>query len=233
MVAAVTGLAGAIEDVHWLEQVHGSDVIGIGSAGSVGASGDTDTPVNPAAGDARTPRGGVSVEAAPITAQSAGTGDALVSTSSTAALAVFVADCGAVALASPEGVFAAVHAGWRGVRDGVIGAAVDAMRSSGASRVSAATGPCIHPCCYEFSTGDLGEIVDLFGPAVRGRTDDGRPALDLPAALRASLLRAGVEETDGVDRCTGCGGGLFSHRVRAEAGRQALIVWRPSAPGET
>ncbi len=52
-----------------------------------------------------------------------------------AALAVLVADCAAVALASPEGAFAAVHAGWRGVRDGVIEAAADAMRSLGASRL--------------------------------------------------------------------------------------------------
>ena len=71
-------------------------------------------------------------------------GDALVTAHPEAALAIFTADCAPVALASPEGVVGAAHAGWSGVVGGVIERAVDAMRSLGASRVEAALGPCIH-----------------------------------------------------------------------------------------
>ena len=121
-------------------------------------------------------------------------------------------------MASPEGIFAAVHAGWRGLVAGVVEAAAGAMSDLGATSVVGALGPCIHPCCYEFSEPDLARLAAALGSAVRGRTADGRPALDLPAAASAAMARAGVKEVGGVDRCTGCGGGLFSHRVRAGGG---------------
>ncbi len=122
-----------------------------------------------------------------------GTGDALVSASASVALCILVADCAPVALASPEGVFAAVHAGWRGLADGVVAAAVEAMVELGASGIEGALGPCVHPCCYEFSEKDLAGLVEAFGPEVRGRMADGRPALDLPAAVGMALEQAGVD----------------------------------------
>lgn len=88
-------------------------------------------------------------------------------------------------------------------------------------------------CCYEFSETDLDGVVALYGPLVRGRTGDGAPALDLPAAVSAALAAAGATERHGVDECTGCGSGYFSHRARRDTGRQVLLVWRTnrSSPG--
>ena len=74
-------------------------------------------------------------------------------------------------------------------------------------------------------------MVEAFGPEVRGCTAAGRPALDLPTAVAAALAGAGVAMADKVDRCTGCGGALFSHRVRAEPERQVMIVWRGAVAG--
>jgi hypothetical protein len=159
-----------------------------------------------------------------------GPGDALVSTSPAVALSILVADCAPVAMASPEGIFAGVHAGWRGLLDGVVEAAAGVMSDLGATKVVGALGPCIHPCCYEFSEPDLARLVTAFGVAVAGRTDGGRPALDLPAAASVVMARAGVVQVGGLDRCTGCGGGLFSHRVRRETSRQGLVVWREPGP---
>ncbi len=63
------------------------------------------------------------------------------------AVAVRVADCVPVLLADPvSGRVGAVHAGWKGLVAGVIGAAVAAMR---APRLLAAIGPCIGACCFE------------------------------------------------------------------------------------
>lgn len=153
-------------------------------------------------------------------------GDALVTASSSAALAVLTADCAPVALASPEGVVAAVHAGWAGLVAGVVDGAVAAMRDLGAGRIEAVLGPCIHPECYEFGPSDLDRVVGVLGPSVRSATPAGAPALDLPAAVRAALERAGVVLTGVEGRCTACDAdGCFSHRARADAGRQALIVW--------
>jgi copper oxidase (laccase) domain-containing protein len=109
--------------------------------------------------------------------------------------------------------------------DGVVERAVDAMRTLGASDVVAAVGPCIHPGCYEFSDPDLARVAARLGDGVRGRTVSGRPALDLPAAVSTALVTAGVREETGIDACTGCGGGYFSHRARADRGRQAMLVW--------
>jgi copper oxidase (laccase) domain-containing protein len=152
-------------------------------------------------------------------------GDALVSADRSDRLAVVTADCAPIALGSPEGVFAAVHAGWRGLVAGVVDSAVDAMRRLGATSVTGALGPTIHAGCYEFSPGDLDRVAARLGGAVRGWTTDGRPALDLPAAVGAALERAGVAPVPGVDRCTACSGRDFSHRARGDTGRQAVLVW--------
>ena len=158
-------------------------------------------------------------------------GDGLVSRDRGAAVVVLTADCASIALGSDEGVFAAVHAGWRGLAAGVVGASIGAMRQAGAVGISVALGPCIHPECYEFSEEDLDGVAALFGDGVRGRTSAGRPALDLPAAVRSAVERAGVELVPGVDACTACEGSYFSHRARGDLGRQALVVWRGEGDG--
>ena len=154
------------------------------------------------------------------------TADALVSAHREACLAVFTADCAPIAMASPEGVLGAVHAGWRGVMGGVVDSAAKAMRDLGASRIDAALGPSIHPECYEFSPGDLDRAADRFGPTVRAMTATGRPALDLPAMVRVSLGAAGVELVADEDVCTACSPTHFSYRARGERQRMALVVWR-------
>lgn len=154
--------------------------------------------------------------------------DALVAPASHGgALAIFTADCGPVALASPEGPFAAVHAGWSGARAGVLPVAVEYLRRAGAREVVAVIGPCIHPECYEFSAADLRDMTDRFGPGVQARTADNRPALDLPAVIRSSLADCGVHSVLELPICTSCSPGHWSHRARRDPQRQALVMWRP------
>ena len=64
------------------------------------------------------------------------------------------------------------------------------------------------------------------GPAVRARTAEGRPALDLVAGVRAALARTGVGRVDVVGTCTACSPGYWSLRARREQQRQAMVVWR-------
>jgi copper oxidase (laccase) domain-containing protein len=157
------------------------------------------------------------------------TGDALVSRGSGDVLAVLTADCAAVALASTAGVQAAVHVGWRGLLAGVVEEALSAMAALGADDVEAGLGPCIGPCCYEFTGGPLEEIAERYGDEVRGRTRTGTPALDLAAAVRQALTGAGARLVVDDARCTGCSADAWSHRVRGDDARQALFVWRPAA----
>ncbi len=187
-------------EVAWLTQVHGRTVLEVSPTGPTR---DREPPV----------------------ARHVGTGDALVATDPSIALAVLTADCAPVALGSPEGVFAAVHVGWRGLLEGVVDAAVGRMHELGAGEVAAAVGPCIHAGCYEFGDAELDRVSAAYGEGVRARTASGRPALDLPAAVTMALEAAGAARVPGVDACTACGGGHFSHRARREQGRQAMVVW--------
>lgn len=156
-------------------------------------------------------------------------GDALVTSEVGLPLSVMGADCASVALVAP-GAVAAVHAGWRGLAAGVIGAAVDRLRDVGARAgggdVRAVLGPCIRVGAYEFGSGPLEDLVHRFGPSVRGVTRDGAPAFDLPAAVRSELARAGVADLDDVEICTATSPDYFSHRRDARTGRQAMIVTR-------
>jgi polyphenol oxidase len=152
--------------------------------------------------------------------------DGSASAISGAALAVTTADCAPVALASPEGVFAVVHAGWRGLRAGVVEAGVQAMRRLGATTVDAVIGPCIHVCCYTFSPDDLAEIARKLGPSVKGVDSAGRPALDLPAGVSAALHSSGAHLLDQSSMCTCCSEGLWSYRSDGTARRQATVAWR-------
>jgi purine-nucleoside/S-methyl-5'-thioadenosine phosphorylase / adenosine deaminase len=151
--------------------------------------------------------------------------DAAVTTESDTLLAVHTADCAPIALVSTEGVVGAVHAGWRGLAAGVVDAAVERMRALGARSIEAVLGPSIHAECYEFGADDLDRVVERCGEVARGVTAGGRPALDLPAAVRAALDRAGATAVEGEAPCTACDRRFFSHRARGDTGRQALLVW--------
>ena len=152
--------------------------------------------------------------------------DVAVSNLAGAALAVTTADCAPVALASPEGVFGIVHAGWRGLRAGAVEAGVQTMRRLGATTVEAVIGPCIHPCCYTFSEDDLAEVAFRVGPGVRALDREGRPALDLPAGVELVLHSSGARLADRSMLCTRCSTGLWSYRRDGTSRRQATVAWR-------
>ena len=152
--------------------------------------------------------------------------DGIVTARTDVAIAAHSADCATVAMWSPEGVIGAVHAGWRGLEAGIIGAAASVMTNHGASSISAYIGPHIGAECYEFGATDLARMVERFDERVVAATTDGAPALDVGAALSIDLDRAGVELVASAGECTACEAGRYwSHRARADQQRQALVVW--------
>lgn len=166
----------------------------------------------------------VTVAAAPAEPPEA---DAAVTTTLGLPLVVMTADCAPVALASPGGV-AVVHAGWPGLEQDVLGAAVDALRAVAPGPVTAWLGPCVHPGRYEFGTELLDRLAGHLGPEVASVTDTGTPALDIPTAVRVSLARAGVDDLTDVGVCTATSPDHFSHRRDGVTGRQAVVVVRTS-----
>jgi len=128
---------------------------------------------------------------------------------------VFVADCLPIALAGLGGV-AMVHAGWRGLAGGIIGAGAEAVEAT-----SAAIGPGIGPCCYEVGEEVLSAFSGLGDGVATGRM------LDLPEVAQRLLADAGVERVESAGLCTSCEEELFfSHRRdHGRTGRQAGIAW--------
>ena len=151
-------------------------------------------------------------------------GDALVSKVPCDPLAVFAADCALVALASPEGLVAAVHVGWRSLLAGVLESAAAVMGSLGATDLEAVLGACIGPECYEFGESDLEALESAYGASVRSRTAKGTAALDLRAGVHRALEAASIRVVAEDGRCTACDPALYSWRGRAETARHALVV---------
>ena len=151
--------------------------------------------------------------------------DAAVTSRECLPLVVLVADCAPIALAAP-GAIGVVHAGWAGLERGVIERAVTEVRGRGGDPVRAALGPCIHPASYEFGSALLARLVDRLGSAVAGRTADGRPALDVPAGVRAALRAVGVEDILDIDVNTATSPDHFSARLEGTTGRQGVVVVR-------
>lgn len=152
--------------------------------------------------------------------------DAAVTTKADLPLAIATADCAPIALASPEGVLGAVHAGWRGLQCGVLTQAVERMRELGATDIHAALGPCIHVECYEFTGNALDDLAMQFGTDVIGRTSEGSRALDMVAAVRASCNASGVQLDFVHEDCTAHTGKYFSYRKNQDEGRQVMVVWK-------
>ena len=152
--------------------------------------------------------------------------DAAVTATRGLPLAVVTADCAPVAIVCDDAV-GVVHAGHPGLAQGVIEAAVAALRSIGHGPVRALLGPCIHPDRYEFGAADLARLVARFGPGVEGVTHDGRPAFDVPAAARVALARCGVEHVEDCGVCTSASSAHFSYRRDGVTGRQATVVVLP------
>jgi len=157
------------------------------------------------------------------------TADALVLDSRTggapAGCCVLVADCVPVLLASRDGALtAAVHAGRRGMLDGVVPATIDFLRRSGVEPVDlwAAVGPSICGSCYEVPE----EMLALSAqrePACASRTSWGTPGLDVAAGVLAQLERAGVGHISAGQWCTYEDPRFFSYRRDGVTGRLAGI----------
>jgi len=160
--------------------------------------------------------------------QHAGTeADAAVTACNGAVLAVQTADCAPLALVAP-GAVGVVHVGWRGLADGVVDAAVAALRELDDGPIAARLGPCIRHRCYEFGAGDLDAVARSCGDEVRATTAWGTPALDVPAGIVARLAALGVTEVDDAGTCTACSPAHWSFRARADRARQAVVAWLPA-----
>lgn len=140
--------------------------------------------------------------------------DALVTAVPAVALAVLVADCVPVLLLDGRaGVVAVAHAGRRGLRAGVVPAALAAMARLGShpGQVVAVLGPSICGGCYEVPRDVVAQVAAV-APGAAATTRRGTPGLDLRAGLAGVLAAAGVVTVVTSTRCSLEDDALYSHR---------------------
>jgi YfiH family protein len=147
--------------------------------------------------------------------------DALVASTPGDAVGIRVADCVPILLAAVDGRVAAVHAGWRGVVNGIIGKAAARIRP----RV-AAVGPHIGPCCFEVGRDVAKQIGFVDREVDRGSGGVPRAFVNLRRAVHEQLKAAGVSVIDDVGECTKCHPETY-HSVRRDAeasGRMIAVI---------
>jgi YfiH family protein len=161
--------------------------------------------------------------------------DAMVTATPGLALAVLTADCQPVLFSDAKaGVIGAAHAGWKGARDGVMEATLDAMETLGARRgdITAVIGPCISQTAYEVGQEFLESVTDDDAEArrffVTGNGD--RFLFDLPSYGLWRLRTAGVGHAEWTRHCTYRDPARFysyrrtTHAGEADYGRQISVI---------
>ena len=145
--------------------------------------------------------------------------DALVTTDKSIALAVLTADCLPI-LISSQSVAGAIHAGRKGVTNGIIANTIHQMAKLGASDMQAHIGPAICANCYEVDRKMYEELVARFPELA---TENSMNNLDLIAAASSQLQGLGLQ-VQSVDICTKECRDFFSYRREANTGRQGAVI---------
>jgi polyphenol oxidase len=139
---------------------------------------------------------------------------------------VMTADCLPLLVCSGDGAcVAAVHAGWRGLLDGIITNTIMAMQSD---NLLVWLGPAIGPACFEVGTEVREAFVKKsanFACAFKQQGD--RWLADIYQLARVELSFLAIDKIYGGDFCTVTEHERFySYRRDKETGRMASLIWR-------
>ena len=145
------------------------------------------------------------------------------------AIGVLTADCVPLVFCDRKERFVAVvHAGWRGLAQGIVEKAVSILHKSyqvQASEILCWAGPCISQTHFE-----VGEEVklQLGGPeqAWQASINKGKWMANLPLLVQSRLALQGISEFVWCGQCTFTNADHFySYRRDGDTGRQATIAW--------
>ena len=150
---------------------------------------------------------------APVTA------DALVTRQVGLPLVVLSADCLPI-LVEGENIVGAIHAGRKGILNGIISNTISKMHALGGKELTATIGPAICGECYEV---DLPMYLDAIESEPNLTTSFEAHCLDLKKAATAQLEMNGVGVAD-VGICTAHDSNYFSYRRDGMTGRGAGVI---------
>lgn len=145
---------------------------------------------------------------------------------------VMTADCLPVLLCNEAGTeVAAIHAGWRGLANGIIENTVAKMKSDG-TELHAYLGPAIGPSAFEVGQDVRDAFVNLSPLHADGFVNaqqDNKYWCDIYLLARQKLAALGVAHVDGGENCTFSEPEqYFSYRRDGQTGRLASLIWLES-----
>ena len=141
---------------------------------------------------------------------------------------VLTADCLPILLtgvvrSNSRPLVAAIHAGWRGLADGVIENTLEQLVSH-AAELQAWIGPSIRQPVYEVDEPVLAAFADY--PDAFAANANGRWQADLQTIARHKLMTCGVTQVHDSGLCTARDDrNFYSHRRDGRCGRQASLIW--------
>lgn len=150
--------------------------------------------------------------------------DGIFSTMPNKLLCVSAADCGNVVFYSNEGdIVLALHAGWKGARDGILENACKILSNYCALKsVIAILGPCIHSSKYEVGK----EFYNFFDAKFLQKKND-MLYLNLPLFISDTLKKNGIETI--LDYCEDTFSNpknFYSYRRDGQTGRMIAYIGR-------
>ena len=153
--------------------------------------------------------------------------DASFTTQSKVVCAILTADCLPLIFATQDGQkIAAIHAGWRGLLDGIIKKTILALKTT---EITVWLGAAIGRCCFEVG----GEVRDLFiakhppfAEAFNAQSST-KYLVDIYQLARIELALNNVHQIYGGNFCTVCDAQkFFSYRRDKQTGRMATLIWK-------
>ncbi|MBL4621210.1 MAG: peptidoglycan editing factor PgeF [Immundisolibacteraceae bacterium] len=141
---------------------------------------------------------------------------------------VLTADCLPILIRSTDGhQLAAVHAGWRGLHNGVIG---NALKQFAGSPAIAWIGPAIGPQAYQVDESLKSSFVNLNSDYEASFTpvSANQWRMDLVSIATHQLRAEGLAEVYTSDICCYQDTRFYSYRRDPDCGRMATLIWRDS-----
>ncbi|MGR5232112.1 peptidoglycan editing factor PgeF [Vibrio rotiferianus] len=152
--------------------------------------------------------------------------DGVFTSSSNVVCSAMTADCLPVLLTNTQGTqVSAVHAGWRGLANGIVENALELF----SGEVIAWLGPAIGPIAFEVGEDVLQAFMDFDPQAYQAftpRNVEGKWLADMSKLATQRLNRAGVTKVFDSGLCTFQNKeDFFSYRRDGVTGRQATFIW--------